>query len=430
MLKRISLAIVGTVLLAFAMIGFLYSTRSTPFRRVHAVGDPQGPPPVGDPLFRRTEELLTSMVLVPGNRITVTTNGNETYPRLWEDLRGARRSITLQLYYCENGRMADTLKQVLLERARAGVRILFLHDAFGSEALAPDYLDSLRRGGVRVAVFRPVHWYALHNAQSRSHIRVVVVDGAVGWTGGFGIADKWFGDGRHEDQWRDTNVRFTGPVVLQLQATFVSGWAEATGELVTGDVFFPPAAFRPEGQQLAALMHAAPTIGRTAAERFLALSIASARTSLYITNSYFVPDEDFRRLLKNAARHRVDVRILTTSKETDVRTTWLAGRRSYEDLLGAGVRIYEYQPTMMHAKTLVSDGIWSSVGTMNFDNRSMVFNDESNLVALDPALGRQLDSIFMRDLAYAEEIRLDEFRQRPWYMKLLEVGASLFSRLL
>jgi cardiolipin synthase len=429
-LKLVALSVIGLTVLAFAVIGFLYTTRGTPVSRVRAIGDPSGPPAVGDSLFLRTAELLTTVALSPGNRVDVTTNGDETYPRLWEDLRGATRSITLQMYYCQPGRMADALKEILIERARAGVRILFLHDAFGSQELSQAYMDSLRAGGVRVAVFRPVHWYSLHKAQSRSHIRVVVVDGSIGWTGGFGIADKWYGDGRSKDQWRDTNVRFTGPAVMQLQATFAAGWAEATGELLVGDVFFPTDGFHVDGTQLASLMHTAPTIGSTAAERFLALTIASARKTLYISNSYFVPDDDFRRLLREAAGRGVDVRVLTTSDETDVRATWLAGRRWYESLLEGGVRIYEYQPTMMHAKTLVADGVWSTVGTMNFDNRSMVFNDESNLVAHDPALGARLDSIFLEDLKHAREMKLEEFRRRPWHQKLQEYAASGLGRLL
>jgi cardiolipin synthase len=274
-----------------------------------------------------------------------------------------------------------------------------------------------------------VKWYALHKAQSRSHIRVVVVDGRVAWTGGFGIDDKWFGDGRHSGQWRDTNARFTGPAVLQLQGTFAAGWVEATGELLTGPVFFP--VIEPDSSgTLAALMHLAPTIGSTAAERFLALSIASARKTLYITNSYFVPDDDFRRLLLAAKQRGVDVRVLTAGPETDVKTTWYAGREHYEELLKGGVRIYEYQPTMMHAKTLVVDGLWSSLGTMNFDNRSLVFNDESNLAVLDPAIGAEMERIFMEDLPFAKEIVLPEFEQRPWTSKMLEKGAAALGRLL
>ena len=430
MLKIGAVVLVAFLLLALAFIGILYSTRGSPITAVHNVGGKEGSPGVGSERFLRVVELLTQANLLSGNSITVATNGDETYPQLWRDLRSAQRSITLQFYYMNPGRMADTLHAILAERAAAGVRILFLHDAFGSQNISDEYLESLRRAGVEVATFRPVHWYSIHKAQSRSHIRVVVVDGSIGWTGGFGIDDKWFGDGRTNGSWRDTNARFVGPAVMQLQATFTAGWAEATGSLITGDQFFPIEGFEMDGGQSAALLHTAPTIGSTAAERYLALSIAAARSTLYITNSYFVPDDDFRRMLTDAAKRGVDVRILTTSDETDVKLTWKAGRAHYEELLGGGVRVYEYQPTMMHAKTLVADGQWSSIGTLNFDNRSLVFNDESILVSLNQELGAQLDSIFMKDLEYATEIRLETFRQRSWFSKVQEWGASRLGRLL
>jgi cardiolipin synthase A/B len=430
MVKIIGLVAAGGFLLFLAYIGLLYSTRGTPITSVRSVGGEAGAPGVGDPQFLRTVELLTNATLKEGNAIEVAINGDQTYPRIFEDLQSAQRSIALQFYFMNPGRLADRLKDVLLDRARAGVRILFLHDAFGSQNVPRSYLDSLRDGGVEVATFRPVHWYSLHKAQSRSHIRVVTVDGSVGWTGGFGIDDKWLGDGRTNKSWRDTNVRFQGPAVMQLEATFAAGWAEATGTLITGDIFFPPEGFQSDGHQRAALLHTAPTIGSTAAERLLALTIASARHRLYISNSYFVPDDDFRRLLVAAARRGVDVRILTTSDETDVKTTWYAGRAHYERLLEGGVRVFEYQPSMMHAKTFVADGLWASVGTANFDNRSLVFNDESTLLALDETFGAQLEAIFMEDLEYSTEITLETFRKRPWTNKVMEFAASRLGRIL
>ncbi|HET7456651.1 MAG TPA: phospholipase D-like domain-containing protein, partial [Gemmatimonadaceae bacterium] len=289
---------------------------------------------------------------------------------------------------------------------------------------------SLKDGGVRVAEFRPTRWYELHKVQHRSHIRVVVVDGAVGWTGGFGLDDKWFGDGRHKDQWRDTNVRFEGPAVQQLQATFAAGWAEATGTLLTGEEFFPPEGLEPAGGVYAGLLHASPTIGSTSAERFMALSIASARKKLYITNSYFVPNEDFCGLLTQAAKRGTDVRILTCNRDGDVKTTYYAGRTRYESLMESGVRIYEYQPAMMHAKALVVDGRWTAAGTMNFDNRSMAFNDESMLMALDEDLGGVFERTFLEDLEYSDEIKLDDFRRRSVADRVKERACTMISRLL
>ena len=249
-------------------------------------------------------------------------------------------------------------------------------------------------------------------------------------TGGFGIADYWLGDGHHEEQWRESNVRFSGPAVMELQSAFAAAWAEATGELLTGPLFFPTNGFQPVGTTHAGLLYTAPTTGSTPAERFLALTLSGARKTMYITNSYFVPDDDFRRLLKHAVERGVDVRVLSVSSKTDVKTTWYAGRYRYEELLRAGIKIYEYQPTMIHSKTIVVDGLWSTIGSMNFDNRSMAFNDESNLVVLDSAFGAQMDSVFFDDLRYAKQINLEEFQRRSAWTKMLEAGATLLSRLL
>jgi len=428
-LKRVGLVALGIVVAALALIGVLSVTRGTPVGRVVTLSD-SGPPAITDSLFERTFELFTGTHIYPGNVVTQALNGDGTYPQLWADLRSARQTLTVQMYYSLPGRVADTLAAILKDRARAHVRVLLLVDAFGSQHLSRDWIRSLRDAGVEVAKLRRLRWFTIHDAGDRSHVRVVVVDGRIGWTGGFGIADYWLGDGHHEDQWRESNVRFAGPAVMELQAAFAAAWAEATGELLTGSLFFPNSGFQPVGATHAGLLYTAPTAGSTPAERFLALTISAARTRLYIANSYFVPDDDFRRLLERAARRGVDVRVLTTSANTDVKTTWYAGRYRYEELLGRGVRIFEYQPTMMHSKTMVVDGVWSSIGSMNFDNRSMAFNDESNLVVLDSAFGAQVDSVFLDDLRYSKEITLDEFRRRSIWSKMLEAGATLLSRLL
>ena len=429
-LKRIGIFVLALIVVGLALIGLLTVTRGTPVSMVIAEGA-SGPPPVTDSLFSRVFELYTGTHMEAGNRVQQMLNGNGSYPQLWRDLRSGRQTITVQMYYSLPGKVADTMATVLSERARAGVRVLLLLDAFGSQNLPKQLVQGMRRAGVEVAYLRQLRWYTIHNAADRSHVRVVVVDGRIGWTGGFGLADYWLGNGHAPDQWRESNVRFEGPAVMELQAAFGMAWAEATGELLTGDRFFPRAAFLPDnGPSRAGLMYTSPTTGSTPAERFLALTIASARKRLYITNSYFVPDDDFRRLLKRAARRGVDVRVLTVSSKTDVKSTWYAGRYRYEELLRAGVRIYEYQPTMLHAKTIVVDDIWGTIGSMNFDNRSLSFNNESNLVVLDPQFGAQMDSTFMDDLRYSKEIQLADFQKRGSWERLLELGATLVSRVL
>jgi cardiolipin synthase len=430
LIKYIAIAALVLFGVILALIGILSVTHDTPVRSVIAEGDKDGPPSVDDPLFARSIELFTGTHIDPGNNVQILLNGDGTYPQLWKDIAAAQRTITVQMYYSQPGAVADTLAKYLIERAEHKVRVLLLLDAFGSQPLKREWIERLKHAGVEVIWLRPLRWYTLQKAAQRSHVRVVVIDGTIGYTGGFGLADYWLGDGKHEDQWRETNVRFEGPTVGALQAAFAAAWAEATGELLTGDVFFPRSTFADVGEVQAGLMHSIPSTGSTPAERFLALSIVGARKTLYVTNSYFVPGENFMQLLLSAARRGVDVRVLTVSDKTDVKTTWYAGRTYYEKLLEGGVRIYEYQPTMMHAKTMVVDAMWSYIGSMNFDNRSLSFNDESLLVTLDRRIGAQMDSIFMDDITRSKEIKLDEFRKRPLSGKILEWGAQKLRRVL
>lgn len=354
-------------------------------------------------------------------------------------MRAAQRSITVQIYYAGPGAVADSVVRIPSERARAGVGVFFLYDAFGSGTLPVSLLDTLRAAGVRVSAYRPVRWYALDRANHRSHIRGIVIDGTLGYTGGFGFDDKWLGNGRRPREWRETNVRFEGPAVLQLQATFVAKWAEATNELHGGAQLLPqidpvsPRAMRvalSESTVTAALLFSPPLTGSTVAERLFAFSIVSAQKRLYFTNAYFVPDADFVALLVAAVRRGVDVRVLTNGAQSDVRSTWLAGRDRYEELLAAGVRIFEYRASTLHAKTFVADGMWASIATMNFDNRSLAYTDEVALVARDQRLGAEMDSLFVADMRYSDEILLASFRRRSWWTRIRERSASILSELL
>jgi cardiolipin synthase len=426
----IGFLLLGVILSAGLIIGLMDVVRGAPVESVGKPGDATSCPAIDDPFFRESIELLTHVKLEPGHHVEFLINGDETYPRLWEDLRSAKKSITVQLYFCNKGKMADTLLEILVERAKAGVEIYVLHDAFGT-TLPDEFFAALKKAGVSVRAFRPFSFKALQKTQHRAHIRVIVIDGEVGYTGGFGIDDKWYGTGRIKDQWRDTNVRFTGPAVRQLQATFVVCWAEASANLLTSDCLFPPAGrAEQEDGMLAAVLHASPTIGSTPAERFFVLSIAAARRKLYISNSYFVPHKAFRDLLCDAAHRGVDVRVLTVSGGTDVKSTWYAGRARYEELFRGGVRIFEYQPAMMHAKTIVVDGEWLSVGSMNADNRSISFNEESNLVVLDKGAGRRMEEIFLEDLNFSKEIEPSEFAKRGWKQKVAERACHMIWRVL
>ena len=425
-------------LVVLALVGLPHVFRMPLVRNVMARGATGAPPALDAPTFTSAFTLVTGTPLTAPNRVEVLSNGDEIYARLWGDLRSARRSITVQMYYAGPGAVSDSVVRILGERARAGVAVFFLYDAFGAETFPAQLLDTLRVAGVRVAAFRPIRWYALDRANHRSHIRGIVIDATVGYTGGFGFDDKWLGGGRRPREWRETNARFEGPATAQLQTTFVAQWAEATGELHGGALMLGEDAPREPSTgtagtavgATAALLYSPSLTGSTVAERLFAISIASARHRLYITNSYFVPHADFVALLVDAARRGVDVRVLTNGARSDVSTTWLAGRSRYETLLSAGVRIYEYEPTTLHAKTFVADGLWTAISTMNFDNRSLAYNDEVALTVRDAIVGATMDSLFLADLQYAEEIRLAAFRRRSWWMHLRERAASVLADLL
>lgn len=419
-------ALVGAFGLA-ALIGIQHLSRGTSVRHVHGVGADGTPVAPDEPQVPLSVAMLTGAVLLPARQVEIALNGDGTFARLWDDLRSARQSITLQLYVGQGGRVADTLCQILAERAAAGVKVFLLYDAFGFQGMPSEHQSALRAAGAVVVPFRPLRLSTLHMAQNRSHVRGIVVDGHIGWTGGFSIDDRWLGDGRTSDSWRDTNVRFEGPAVRQLQAAFAAAWVEATGTLFSGRATVGDG----DGDRgLAGLLYATPTMGSTSAERFFAMTIAGARRTLYITNSYFAPDDSFVGLLADAARRAVDVRILTGGSRTDVRTVRLAGRAQYAPLLEAGVRIYEWQPTTLHAKTFVADGVWATIGSINFDNRSLTLNDESTLMILDENIGQQMDAVFLDDLSHAKEITLLGFRQRAWLPRVLERAASAIQRLL
>lgn len=389
--------------------------------------------------FEGAAALTTGVPFAAAIRTEILSNGAETYSRLWSELRAARRSVTIQMYSAGPGQLADSLAAVLVERARAGVPIFLLFDAFGAHELERTYVTAMGDAGIHVAMYKPIRWYALDRANNRSHVRGVVIDGAVGYTGGFGFDDRWLGNGREPGEWREANVRFEGPVVAQLQAAFVANWAIATGDLVADTVLLADGAtLRPHSDASvadpsgrASVMLSEPIgAGASVAARLLAFSIATSQKRLFITNAYFVPPADFVDLLISAARRGVDVRVLTNGPRTDVPSTWLAGHTRYKRLLEGGVRIFEYRVTTLHSKTLVADGIWSVIGTANFDNRSLAYNSEIAFATSNPCVGSVMDSLFSQDLRHADEIRLADFERRSLSMRFRERIAGMIAELL
>jgi cardiolipin synthase A/B len=426
--------VAGGIAIAVAILSYgilhrvLDVTKGTPLQSATSAGE--AGIAIADPRFVDVVSALSHTSLEGGHQTEFFFAGPSFYPRLYADLRGAERSISFQPYYCGRGVVADSITRILAERAAAGVTVRVVADGFGCSALAAHYGAVLRRAGVEVVVFRPVRWYAIHRAQHRSHARIVVLDGAVAWTGGFGVDDKWLtADGVG---WRETNVRFTGPAVAAAQAAFLVARAEATGHLVADGDAFPGRVGIPDGSggQVAGVQYGGPGLGTTSFERMLFLTIGGARDRLYITNAYFVPSAALRVALIAAARRGVDVRLLTAGAHTDVATMRLAARASYAELLRAGVRIYEYAPTMMHAKTIVADGHWVVAGAMNLDNRSLRLNDELNLLIHDSAAAASLEQAFRHDLLSSREINAVEHAQRSWTQRLLEHAVNRLAPLL
>ena len=424
-----STIILALLILLFGGIVWSFFTRGTPVRDARLLGGGMDRLEAEDPLFRESFALVTNTTIMGGNRVEMLPNG-QVYEHLWDDLAKAQDLITWQVFWLKPGNLADRLAEALIDRARAGVRVLFLYDYIGAQGIPGEYYDRLRDAGVEVVAFRPLRLGTLYKIQQRAHVRTVVIDGQVGYTGGFAIADEWDGDGRHPDQWRDTSVRVEGGLVNQLQSAFVANWAEATGQLLVGEHVFPLMDGAPPGDTCAGLMYDAPSLGSTNAERFFMMTLHGARERLYITNAYFVPDGHFRQELIDAVERGVDVRVLTPGQNTDRISTYHASRRNYEELLEGGVRIYHYRPTMIHAKTIVADGVWGSVGTINFDNRSMVLNDEVAVVIQDRTIGHELERLFLEDLEHADEVDLESLRSRGTVDRLKERFYHAFSPLL
>ena len=293
----------------------------------------------------------------------------------------------------------------------------------GSSPMSQALIDFMARNGIDMEWYHPLRWYTLSRVNHRTHRKLMIVDGQVGFTGGVGIADEWLGDAESKDHWRDTVLRVEGPVVTQLQFAFMDNWVKSRGELLTGLDYFPPVAAA--GSHKTQVIKSSPSEGSSAVKLLYIVSIVSAVKSIYISNAYFLPDRDTRRALETAVRRGVDVRVIVPGEFVDVPLARQASRMQYELLLRRGIRIFEYQPTMMHAKTMVVDGIWSTVGSSNFDDRSFRLNDEVNVNIYDEEIASQMQQIFMADLARCEEITERKWLRRPRWSRIKETVADL-----
>jgi cardiolipin synthase A/B len=336
-------------------------------------------------------------------------------------IRSAQRTITYAQYYYEDGPVARDIAEALAERCRAGVGVNVLLDAFGSLAIPGEYLELMRVSGCHVVWFRPLSQYVFRRYYKRNHRRILVVDGRVGFTGGAGVSRKWMGNGRTEHHWRDTDVRVEGPVVEYLQAAFVENWLEATGMVLGGEAYFPRP-IEPRGRVHAQVARSSPAGGSAAMYTTLLLALSSAQKSVLVTNPYFVLDAHMRHAVIRTVRRGVRIAVLVPAV-IDHNIVRQASRAQFGDLLEAGVEIYEYTPALLHAKTMVIDGVWATIGSTNLDNLSFSFNEELNLYFYDRGVAQQLERIFIEDVAMSRRVSYEAWKDRGIGARLLEVLA-------
>jgi cardiolipin synthase len=367
--------------------------------------------------------VLLGPPLVDGNRVDTLVNGREIFPAMLAAIKSARKTVTFETYIYWSGRIGKEFADALADRARSGVRVHVLVDWVGSSRMDSKYLDTMKKAGVEIEKYHPPRWYTLHKLNNRTHRKLLVVDGRVGFTGGVGIADEWDGNAEDPAHWRDTHFRLEGPAVAQMQAAFVDNWLKVTGNVLDGRDYFPPETV--VGPELGQVFKSSREGGSESMHLMYLLSTVSAARNIDLAMAYFVPDELTETALVEALARGVKFRMIMPGPHTDTEVLRKASRAKWGRLLRAGAEIYEYQPTMFHCKVLVVDGIWSSVGSTNFDNRSFRLNDEANLNVYSRAFAERQVALFNDDLKRSRRITFEEWEQRPWTEKLQERIQSL-----
>jgi cardiolipin synthase len=378
--------------------------------------------------FLRMVEAITDAQVRRPSAVEVLTNGEVYFEAELEAISRAERSVNLEAYIFQRGEVASRFVRALAERARAGVEVRLVLDAVGSFASWQSYFKELTDAGGRVGWYHPLRWHTWPRFNNRTHRELIIVDGRVGFVGGSGVADHWLLPQKGQRRWRDTMFRVEGDLVLGLQATFVENWLEASGEVLAGEDYFPSLG-DVEGGTSAFVVNSSPTSGGSTRVRILYQTLlAAARESVLITTPYFLPDRSARREMVRALGRGVRIEIVTPGVHSDHLLTRTSSRRLYGDLLRAGARVHEYQPGMIHAKTMVVDGAWAVVGTTNFDNRSFGLNDEVNIAAFDRRLSARVAEDFARDRAESREMSYEEWRGRPLWERAYEQLGRLLER--
>ena len=400
------LAIIAIAFLALMLVLALFEP-GLPYK-INAASS--APPDSAD--FQRVLAALADTQVHSTNRVEVLTNGDCFYEAELDAIRQAKHSINLEAYIFQKGEIARRFVKALAERARTGVHVNLVLDAIGSFATWQSFYQELLDAGGRVCWYHPIKWYTLPRINNRTHRELIIIDGEVGFLGGAGIADHWYKGKHRHPRWRDTMFRIEGPEVTGLQATFAENWLESSGELLTDPGYFPYC--DAGGDTVAMVINSSPTAGASTRARMLYQALlAAAQKSIHITTPYFLPDRSARNEMVRAMKERgVDLQIVTPGSHSDHLLTRTSSRRLYGKLLRNGARIYEYRPAMIHTKTMIIDGLWSVVGSTNFDNRSFGLNDEVNLAACDEKLAVRLEEDFARDVSNSREITYAAWRRR------------------
>jgi cardiolipin synthase A/B len=403
------LEIAGAVFLIWLVLVFLFTPHINYHlsRRTSVHGDD----------FLYTIQSTCQAALHHGNRVTVYTNGDQFYPAMIDAIRSATRSVNMECYIFQPGRIADQFIDALSDRARKGLNVTIVVDAVGSFNLWGRPVRRLRDAGCRIQSYQRLRWYSLARFNNRTHRELLVVDGRIAFAGGAGIADWWAFKRRRRPAWRDTMAKFEGPIVSALQGIAAENWLECCGEILTGPEYFPN--LDRAGETTAFVIRSSPSDRATASRVAFQLLLEGADRHVRIQTPYFLPDRSLRRALTEIARRGVAISVILPGRHTDQRWVRLASRRMWGELLRAGIRIHEYHATMTHAKVMIVDGLWVVLGTTNIDNRSFEHNDELNVALRDEQVAARLDQDYDRDLRDSREITLDAWSRRPWWEKIV-----------
>jgi cardiolipin synthase A/B len=379
---------------------------------------------VEDPEFTRSMNILLGPPLDPGNRVDTLVNGDQIFPAMLEAIASAKKTITFESYIYWNGDIGKKFADALSERARNGVKVHVLLDWAGSQKMEQDWINEMGVAGVEIIKYHKPQWYRFKRINQRTHRKLLVVDGRIGFTGGVGIADNWTGNAQDPDHWRDTHFRIEGPVVAQVQGAFTDNWTQATGEVLHGDDYFPEE--KSLGPLRAQMFKSSVAGGAESMQLMYMLSLAAAKSSIDLSMAYFIPDRQSLDHLVAALQRGVRLRIIVPGEHTDSHLVRSASKSHWGRLLRHGAEIYEYQPTMFHCKVMVIDKLWTSVGSTNFDTRSFRLNAEANLNVYDREFAARQLAQFEQDLQKSRRITLHEWESRPLYEKAWEHTVAFF----